>query len=256
MSAWTERDSEEFRAIEDVAVPRRAEMLASIAAAAPFEPDEPFRFLDLGAGDGRLTALLLDCFGAAEAIALDGSASMRALAQARLGRFGNRARIAAFDLADLAWWDLMRGADLVVSSLAVHHLNEAKTQYLYKAAADRLPARGALIVGDLVAPAHAATARLAADAWDASARVQAESAGAPGRFQAFLDARWNLYRHPDPDDTPSALFHQLVWLRHAGFAAVDCVWLLAGHAVFGGYKQAAGAGGVPFDQALRSALAG
>ena len=27
--------------------------------------------------------------------------------------------------------------------------------------------------------------------------------------------------------------------RHAGFAAVDCMWLDAGHAVFGGFKRAA-----------------
>jgi len=30
-----------------------------------------------------------------------------------------------------------------------------------------------------------------------------------------------------------------MWLRHAGFAAVDCMWLDAGHAVFGGFKRAA-----------------
>ena len=54
----------------------------------------------------------------------------------------------------------------------------------------------------------------------------------------FVDTRWNHFRFPDEGDHPSALFHQLVWLRHAGFAAVDCFWLLAGHAVFGGFKQA------------------
>ena len=43
-------------------------------------------------------------------------------------------------------------SDLVVSSLALHHLNDAKKQYLYKAAADRLTARGALLVADLVEP--------------------------------------------------------------------------------------------------------
>jgi hypothetical protein len=28
-----------------------------------------------------------------------------------------------------------------------------------------------------------------------------------------------------------------MWLKHAGFAGVDCLWLFAGHAVFGGFKQ-------------------
>jgi hypothetical protein len=37
---------------------------------------------------------------------------------------------------------------------------------------------------------------------------------------------------------PSPLSEQLVWLREAGFASVDCFWLRAGHAVYGGYRAA------------------
>ena len=33
----------------------------------------------------------------------------------------------------------------------------------------------------------------------------------------------------------SALLHQLIWLKHAGFATVDCRWLVDGVAVFGGF---------------------
>ena len=63
--------------------------------------------------------------------------------------------------------------------------------------------------------------------------------GAPALFQRFVDERWNHFRFPDVADQPSALFHHLVWLRHAGFTAVDGFWLNAGHAVFGGFKPAA-----------------
>ena len=96
------------------------------------------RIVDLGAGDGVLAAALLARFPAATLTALDGSESMRAAASARLASFGDRARVAAFDLSALAWWDRMFGAHLVVSSLCLHHLNDAKKQYLYKAAADRI----------------------------------------------------------------------------------------------------------------------
>jgi tRNA (cmo5U34)-methyltransferase len=235
MSAWDERDSETFRAIAEVAVPRRGEMLATLVAAVPFERGTRCRIVDLGSGDGRLSAHLLDRWPGATLLALDGSESMRAEAAARLAPFGDRARVRPFDLASVDWWDLLFGADLVVSSLCLHHLNAAKTQYLFKAVADRVSARGALLVADLVAPAHEATRRVAADAWDAAAQAQAD--GDPGLLAAFADSRWNWCRHPDPDDTPSALFHQLVWLKHAGFAAVDCLWMYAGHAVFAGYKS-------------------
>jgi hypothetical protein len=47
----------------------------------------------------------------------------------------------------------------------------------------------------------------------------------------------DYYRHPDPLDRPSGLFEQLRWLAEAGFTGVDCFWMSAGHAVYGGYTS-------------------
>lgn len=254
MTRWNEADSATYLALADVAVPRRREMMAALISLVPFAPDEAPRIVELGSGDGRLASALLDCYPRATLVAFDGSESMRRAATARTARFGERVRVRPFDLAALDWWDVMFGADLVVSSLSVHHLNDAKKQYLYKAAAERLSERGALLVADLIEPAHEAARRLAADAWDASAREQAEKAGSPELFARFLDDKWNHFRFPDEADRPAAIFHHLMWLRHAGFQAVDCGWLHAGHAVYGGFKQAGAAAGVPRDQALRAAF--
>jgi tRNA (cmo5U34)-methyltransferase len=238
MTTWSEDDSAAYRALAAVAVPRRQDMVDSLIAAAPFAQSESLTIVDLGSGDGSLAEALLARFPQATLTALDGSESMREEATARLKPFGARARVAAFDLASLDWWDRMFGVDLVVSSLSLHHLNDAKKQYLYKAAAERLSPRGALLVADIVEPQHAAARRLAAERWDALARQQADAIGAPELFRRFLDERWNHFRFPDAMDQPSALLHHLMWLRHAGFAAVDTFWMEAGHAVFGGFKQA------------------
>ncbi len=240
MSAWTESDSQDFRDIADVAVPRREEMIATLVSTVPFGHGEPVKILELGSGDGRLAEALLTVFPSATLTALDGSELMRRESAKRLALFGERARVAAFDVTALDWWDRMFSVDLIVSSLCLHHLNDAKKQYLYKAAAERLSPRGALVIADLIDPQHPAARRLAADQWDAQAKAQAEAIGAPDLFRRFVEARWNHFRFPDAADQPSALFHHLVWLRHAGFAAVDCVWMHAGHAVFGGFKQAEG----------------
>jgi tRNA (cmo5U34)-methyltransferase len=239
MTSWNEDDSTTYRAIAQVAVPRRREMVEALIAAAPFPTDKPLKILELGSGEGFIAEALLTRFPAASLTALDGSESMRTETASRLSPFGARARVAAFDLAALDWWDRMSSVDLVVSSLSLHHLNDAKKQYLYKAAADRLSARGALLIADLVDPQHPAVRDAAAGRWDTLARQQAEAIGAPGLFRQFLEERWNHFRFPDASDEPSALLHHLLWLRHAGFAAVDCWWMDAGHAVFGGFKQAA-----------------
>jgi tRNA (cmo5U34)-methyltransferase len=240
LSDWTEVDSSAYSEIADVAVPRRTEMTRALLAVVPFARDDLFRIVELGSGDGRLAAALLDRFPHATITALDGSESMRALATTRLAPFGERARVRPFNVASLDWWDQMFGADLVVSSLCLHHLNDAKKQYLYKAVADRVSGRGALLVADLVDPASDWVRRSAADAWDRAAEDQAESLGQPDLFTRFLQARWNHFRFPDRGDRPAALFHHLVWLRHAGFAAVDCFWMYAAHAVFGGFKRTGG----------------
>lgn len=238
MTMWTEDDSATYRAIAPVAVPRRQEMVDALLAAAPFGVDDSVKILELGSGDGLIAEALLTRFPHASLTALDGSESMRREATARLAAFGGRARVAAFDVAALDWWDRMFGVDLVVSSLCLHHLNDAKKQYLYKAVSDRLSPRGALLMADLVEPQHAASRELAADRWDALARQQADAIGAPELFRRFVDEQWNYFRFPDAADQPSALLHHLVWLRHAGFAAVDVFWMDAGHAVFGAFKQA------------------
>jgi len=237
VSGWTETDSSTYCDIADVAVPRRAEMMDRIITAVPFARAEAFRIVEIGCGDGRLAASLLETFPQATITAFDGSDAMRERAAARLATFGRRARVRPFKLETLDWWDQMFGVDLVVSSLCLHHLNDAKKQYLYKAVSDRSSARGALVIADLVEPAHESARRAAADAWDAAADDQAAALGRPDLAARFRDVHWNHFRFPDPADRPSPIFHHLVWLRHAGFGAVDCLWLFAGHAVFAGFKQ-------------------
>jgi SAM-dependent methyltransferase len=254
VSDWTEDDSHTYLEIAPIAVPRREEQMATLLALVPCAPADACRIVEIGCGDGRLSAALLDLLPRATLVALDGSPAMRAAARARLASFGARGRIIPFELATVDWWETLFGADVVVSTLALHHLNDAKTQYVYKAIADRLSARGALLIADLIAPSHPAGRRLAGDAWDFSARAQASALGASEPLDRFEVTHGNFHRHPAPSEHPAALFHHLVWLRHAGFTAVDCWWLFAGHAVFGGYKSADGtAGGVGYEEALAAA---
>ncbi len=76
-----------------------------------------------------------------------------------------------------------------------------------------------------------------ADDWDRLAAEQASARTDGAELRRLFDAeRWNYYRYPDPADRPSPLFDQLLWLREVGFSAVDCFWMNAGHAIYGGYK--------------------
>ena len=239
---WNEADSATYRAIAAVAVPRRDEQIAALVALAPFGPNDAFRIVELGCGEGLLAAALLDRFARASYLGFDGSASMRALTAARLARFAGRskatnAQVAAFDLAAADWREAARGAGLVVSSLCVHHLDGAGKRALFADLFERLAPGGALLLADLVAPARPAAEAWFADGWDAAVAEQSRPLPDGAELRRRFDGeQWNWYRHPDPADRPSGLFEQLQWLAAAGFVAVDCFWMAAGHAVYGGYK--------------------
>jgi tRNA (cmo5U34)-methyltransferase len=181
---------------------------------------------------------------------------MRAQAASRLAPFGGRASVAAFDLGGSAWWPLVAGVDAVVSSLAVHHLDGPGKRRLFEVIGARLSSRGTLLLADLVEPQRAEAAEVFAAGWDRAAERQAQApSGSARALEEFRATRWNIFRYPDPTDMPSPLADQLQWLTAAGFLGVDCFWLRAGHAIYGGYRARHRSAGVPLalETALRAA---
>ena len=234
---WNEDDSRLYREIAAVAVPRRDEQLAALAALAPFAAGDEFAIVELACGEGLLAAALLQAYPKARYLGLDGSDSMRRETAARFAPYGGRATIAPFDIGSPDWLPRAEGAGLVVSSLCVHHLDGASKRGLFASVYQRLAPGGALLLADLVEPSRAEARAWFADSWDRAVGEQSIARGASADLQRrFEAAHWNYYRYPDPIDRPSELFEQLAWLREAGFTAVDCFWMCAGHAVYGGYK--------------------
>jgi tRNA (cmo5U34)-methyltransferase len=254
--AWRESDSEAYRAVASVAVPDREHQLATLLCLVPFEPDETFGAIDLGCGEGPLAAALLSCFPRASVLALDGSSSMRHLARATLAPFGQRAVVAPFDLFSPEMSSSLNGSDCVLSSLVLHHLDAPAKRHFFDAAYARLSLRGALLIADLVEPQRQEARALFAEIWDQEARGRSQELfGSDEAFDEFVAAEWNWFRWPDPIDVPSPLADQLTWLTESGFASVDCFWMRAGHAIYGGYGPEAAEPKTPlsFERALEAA---
>ena len=107
------------------------------------------RVLELGVGTGQTSRRVLDLHPAAELVGIDESAEMLAVASAN---------VAAADLRVSRLQDPLPEGDfdLVVSALAVHHLDGAGKADLFARVADRLRAGGRLVLGDVVVPADPA----------------------------------------------------------------------------------------------------
>lgn len=235
-SAWDERNSQTFIDYGRYFVPDREAQIETICDLIP-PRDRLFNILELCCGEGLLAGALLELFPNCTVYGLDGSPEMLQQAQARLARHGERFQAARFDLADRSWRDPAWPVHAVVSSLAIHHLDAAQKQELFRDVRRLLAGGGVFVIADVIEPAHRLGAELAAKAWDMAVRQRAlDLDGNTAAFDFFQRERWNMYRYFDPEDIdkPSRLFDQLKWLEQAGFADVDVYWMKAGHAIFGG----------------------
>lgn len=239
---WSETDSNLFLNLAEIFVPARAEQISTLLQLIPAQADEKCIIVELGAGEGALAEAVLEHFSRCHYIALDGSEAMRTRMQHRLARFGARLEIRPFELEQTAWRaELPEQVRCVLSSLCVHHLDANNKRQLFCDAFKHLEPRGALLLADLVLPANRHIADFFADQYDKIVREQSlELRGDLSGFEDFQQQTWNYFRYdygkPDLYDQPSPLGDQLRWLQEVLFSVVDCYWMRAGHAIYGGYK--------------------
>ena len=112
---------------------RRAGQRALLAELLPFEADDPFTFVDLGAGTGAAARIVLDHFPAAHAILADFSSQMMAQGDVELKPYEGRYRYVEFDLTKAGGWPagIPDPVDAAISSLSVHHLGDDRKRTLF-----------------------------------------------------------------------------------------------------------------------------
>lgn len=236
---WDEEDSLQFIDLAELVVPSRDEQARLICDLIPADPGEHFMGLDIGAGEGKLSRAILERYPEAQMTLLDGSEAMLTRSAENLGTFAYQIDLRPFDLFATDWLDeLPRRFRCIVSSLAIHHLDDDQKRALYSHLFEHLAQGGVLLIADLVHPPVDAIGEAWANEWDRDVREQSIArTGSLYAFERFQDG-WNHYRTPDLEfDKPSLLSDQLRWLDEIGFTGVGCFWLRAGHAIFGGYKS-------------------
>jgi tRNA (cmo5U34)-methyltransferase len=164
-------------------IPRYDELQAMVADATA--PVTATSILDLGTGSGETLAHVLARHPGARAVGVDENDGMLAVARARLAATDVRLEVA--DLSDA----LPSGPfDLVVSALAVHHLDGPGKAALFARVAAALRPGGRFVLADVVVPVGPA---------------------AP------------VIELSDGYDKPSTVAEQLGWLEEAGLVAA-VVW--------------------------------
>jgi tRNA (cmo5U34)-methyltransferase len=200
---WNSSDrAERYLERIDTILPRTdgEEVLRSIL------PAEPRSVLDLGCGDGRLAALVLEsCPTVDRVLAVDLSPPMLARARERFDG-DRRVDVQTFDLADSL--QPLGSFDVIVSGFAIHHLADERKRRLFAEVAAQLQPGGLF------------------------ANLEVVASSSPELHATFLEAIGRP--GDDPEDHLADAESQAQWMREAGLADVHCRWRWRGYALLVG----------------------
>ena len=221
-------ESSELLAIEQIDI-----MLRLIGAAR----DPLTRFLDLGSGDGVLSAAILDEYPAAQGIFLASSMTALNSARKRLHNYGSSMTLLTANLTSPDWTTAVQSAipfDAIVSAFALSHLASDRKRTLYSELLSLLVNDGIFLNIEHVASAT----RWTESVWDdyvIDALFGSVIHDSPGKTRAEI-AREYYARASTTGEHLAPLEVQLDWLRECGFVNVECFLKVLELTVFGGQR--------------------
>jgi tRNA (cmo5U34)-methyltransferase len=179
--------------------------------------------LDLGAGTGLFSAMVLGRLPHARLHLVDVSDAM--LAQARQRFAGAAGSNVSFEMRDYTQGSLGGPWDLVISALSIHHLHDGAKRSLFARVFEALRPAGLFVNAEQVlGPTPAAEARYRR-LWDGQVLGS-------GLDRLEYERAVDRMRH----DRCATLTDQLEWMRAAGFAEVDCAFKQWRFAVYFGTR--------------------
>ena len=211
------------------------EMMLQLITAARGENIESF--LDLGCGDGVLSAAILDEHAHARGLLLDFSEPMLAAARRQLQEHGARASFVQADIRQTGWMlhvAPLTPLDAVVSGFAIHHLPDSRKRELYAEIFGLLKPEGIFINIEHVSSATRWTESVLDD-YMIDAIFGKELKASPGKTRAEV-AREYYSRAVQDANILAPLEVQCDWLREIGFENVECYLKVQELAVFGGQR--------------------
>jgi len=203
-------------------IPYYKEMIRAIVATIPFCPDREIDIIDLGCGTGTITRAIQQKYSHANFTLVDIADNMLQMAQEKVGSDH------CFINADFNSLDFDKQYDVIVSSLALHHLEtNPEKQFFYNKIYNALKEGGIFINGDVVQAKPDKLQEKYIEEW---IRYMNRSVS-----MDEIENKWlpNYYA----EDRPIPLMDHIDMLHQSGFSDIDVVWKYYGFCVYKGEKN-------------------
>ncbi len=179
------------------------------------------KILDLGAGTGLFSSMVLQKFPDSQITLIDLSAKMLDAARERFRKLDH----VQYIVGDYSNFIFHQSFDIVISSLSIHHLTHAAKRQLFSTVYQSLHDGGIFVNADQVAGNHLQNDEFYKRQWLAYIN---ESGLARESIDASVERR--------KLDINAKLADQIHWMEQAGFRDVDCMYKYLDFAVFFGRK--------------------
>ena len=190
-------------------IPRYKEMLLLLFKYLP-ESFLPRTILDLGCGTGNLTCLIPKYYPEADIIAVDISQECIDICKQRTDQ--PNIQYIKQDFRALSFDE--NSIDLVMSSIAFHHLDDEEKPQFFEKVCKWQSFNGILSICDQFRGETSLVYKKHIELWKDFAFKQGAT-----------DKEWGLWMdHQTTHDYHAPLFSYLAWLRTAGYSRVDCTW--------------------------------
>lgn len=218
-----EAEAHEFDSIIVKLIPYYDQMINALIDSIQFDRFDSIRIIDLGCGTGTVAKRLADRFPNSKIVCLDIASKMIEIAKYKLLDHKNT----EFIVGDFSKIDFKEQFDVVVSSLALHHIetdNEKKE--FYTKIFNVLANSGQFVNADVV---------LATTDYQQDTNMN--------RWMDYMNKSVSMDEIQNKwipsykaEDRPAKLIDQLKWLEEIGFRTVDVIWKYYNFSVYGGIK--------------------
>lgn len=216
-----EDEASEFDAIIQRLIPFYNEMIDALVCAIPFSHEKVFSMIDLGCGTGTIAQSVKLQYPKVKITCVDIAEKMLEIAREKIG--GDITCIQA----DLNEFEFFEKYDLIVSSLALHHLeNDGDKFAFYKKIFSSLNQNGVFINADVVLGSDVEIQDMYMKKWKEFMRKNV--------MDEEIENKWlpNYYA----EDRPIQLISHLDMLKKSGFCCVDVIYKYFNYAVYLGKK--------------------